>query len=246
MTYFIKIPHSLIQIIFSFLKISDILIVRCLCKYFCFGSYNKLFWKEQFEFLDIINKSQKIKKFKLDEKNLFVIQIECKGNLSSMDHIFKNMHLNFPNLIYLNLRECYDFPIYTLDHLSKIKRLMFLDIYETSLAADLTVDKVKKMLNQLPNLIEIDFACQCGLTFPVTIDGIKVDFMWNEYEDILKNKKTVECLRHKHPNFNFFRTCKQNINGREFPHIKSWDKCRFSLDKIKDYKILFMTERYFK
>jgi hypothetical protein len=165
---------------------------------------------------------------------------------------FKSMHTRFPNLIYVSLDSsnnlAYDDM---LNNLSKIKKLMFVSLYETFYLDYLRTDKIKikvmkEFLDKCPNLQEVDFASQCGLPITIKIDGMHVDFMWDKFKDVLDNKINIDEIKHNsccHNNCDKYECDKNMINVRDYPNIRSWDKCRYSIDKIPVVKLIENVEK---
>lgn len=244
----INAPNVLIQYIFQYLEISEIPLVRSTCKYFAYGPLNKIFWKEQYKFHNLVMCNKQwcpdglykrnqspilIGDGKMNEKaTQIIIDNNMKMSDCMIDDILKNLHVDYPNLISVNLRECNHLPVNTLDYLAKIKNLMFVDIYCSNLTLNmLTYERVKKFLDQCPNLIEIDFTHMCGFEFPISDNELSLcrgrDIETGEYERI-----------HSYSSY-------RGINIRDYPHIKSWNSCRFDVNKIKNYRILSRIEKYF-
>lgn len=174
-----------------------------------------------------MNKS--INSLKHDGSNEYVREIDLccfNGTDSEMHDVIKNLYITHPNVVYVNLRGRGDLPVDTLDfdHLAKIKNLMFLDIYMSNLSYELECNEVKKFLDACPNLVEIDFAGECGLPFSILIDGHEVDFIWDEYQDVLNNVISIDSVTTQKSKKSW---CPDSILARDYPHIKSWDRCRY-------------------
>ena len=225
MLHLTKISNELIQCIFAFLTTSDILLVRLICKYFSYGAHNRIFWRRHFEFLHILKNSQKITDFKSwnpSEKDKYVTEIELSNREDKNIHrkMLNNLH-HFPNLIYVNMRDNYRLLPNTLECLSTVKSLMFLDIYDTTISEDLTSDKVKQFLNACPNLIEVDLSHVAGFSFK-----------------LLNTKDSIA--------YKINMTDPGTVDVNAYPYVKTWGKCRYAITKIKSYMILSKVEQYFK
>jgi len=248
MNNLLKLPYEITQHVFLFLETEDILLVRLVCKYFSYGLHNKLFWRNQFKLLNIFNNSIRItneifcgntmnnvkcrtkcvesKYWSPNIKDKYVTEIVLSGTNDPIDRdtitkILENLH-NFPNLVHISLRHLDNLPKNTLDYLSIIKNLMFLDMYETNITYDLTSDKVKNFLDKCSKkLIEIDLEHLFGFRF-----------------DIIENGKSViSCRKHDYDN--------GNVNFEDYPYIKTWGKCGYEITKIREYMILSKTKNYF-
>lgn len=229
----IEVPCELKQCIFSFLGVDDLLLIRSTCKHFGYGSHNKKYWKDQFEFFKLLDYNyKKCGGTKLG--NEYVTQLQIDHRSISEDFV-RDLHVVYPNLVYVSFRYCNFLPDDTLDYLSKLKHLMFLDVYDTNLTNKLICQEVKKFLATCPNLIELDLATICGLVFSVLIDGAEVDFLGEDYQRVLDNEISIESVETQPSKKHW---CSESISARDYPHIRSWDCCRFDVNKIKSYRIL--------
>jgi hypothetical protein len=160
-------------------------------------------------------------------KDKYVTEIELSGdNVNLIDEyainkILKNLH-NFPNLVHISLRRLDNLPENTLDYLSTIKNLMFLDLYETNITYDLTSHKVKKILDKCSKkLIELDLEHMFGFRFDTIENG----------------KSVVSHCKHDYDD--------GNVNFEDYSYIKTWGCCRYKITKIREYMILYKNEKYF-
>lgn len=227
------------NLIWENLDTYTLLMMRIVCKIFYDECGKKRVWKFRFKYIDLVEDDTIVTSF--DRYNF-----SCENGITFDKYHLINLHMSYPNLIYLNLRGIYNLPVDILDDIVKLKNLMFLDLYCSNIVYKLEINMVTKFLNGSPLLQEIDFAGECGLSFLVGIDGYTVDFMWDTYREILDKRIMVRDYFNDPKN-----TSEQNsrillehkltvphIDARSYPNIKSWDKCRFSVEKISDYAIL--------
>ena len=76
--------------------------------------------------------------------------------------------------------------------------------------------------------------------------GMHVDFMWDKFKDVLDNKINIDEIKDNsccHNNCDKYECDKNMINVRDYPNIRSWDKCRYSIDKIPIVKLIENVEK---
>lgn len=254
MCHLFDLPFVLIQLIFTYQDLIDIVPIRSVCKLLSSHKFNKLCWGNRFNFFQLVLNSQT--EFDWDKVNPNVIKI-CTGgggyypyidyDTERLEKILMTMPTNFPNLLSINLGGFRRLPSRTLEYLAKNKKLMFVDIFCESFTDELIdpdnylssdengEDRLEKFVNECKSLIAIDTECPY---FGPRIDGYPTCFIRDDedFQDVLDGKKTIsEVEDYDESNVNYSDS--DSINARDYPNIRSWNSHRFNVKLIKNYDL---------
>lgn len=139
----------------------------------------------------------------------------------------KNLHEYFPNLVSISVRHFHNAPIELIDNLSKFKNLMYLDLYDTNIIYDLSGTNVIKLLNDCPNLVQVDLSGMLGLGFKLLKNNKISDMCLNEICDIYNGlDETDDNYRYK-DDLKKFVNNDDIVIAENYPKIISWNHCRY-------------------
>lgn len=253
MSHLFSLPIVLMQHIFTYLDLKDLVPTRSLCKFSCAHSFNKLCWGNRFNFFQLVLKSTT--EFDWNNVNPNVIEINTRYNghgpypysdydIERIEKILITMPINFPNLLCIDLGGFSRLPVRTFEHLAKNKKLMFVGIFSGYFTDELIEpnnylfgdkeDKLEKFVSECKSLITIDTDCPY---FGPHIDGYPVSHIRNDddFRDLLDGKKIINEIVVDYGDSEI--DCSNSINARKYPNIRSWNSSKFDLKLIKNFEL---------
>ncbi len=221
-------PFVLIQYIFTYQDLVDIVPIQSVCKLLSSHKFNKLCWGNRFIFFQLVLKSQT--EFDWDKVNPHVVKLHTDScshcpciNYDSerLEEILISMPANFPNLLSIDLCGFQELPNRTFEYLAKNKKLMFVNIFCRSFTDELInpnnylfgsggEDKLEKFVSECKSLIAVNINCPY---FGPHIDGYPVSFICDEeFRDVLDGKKIIsEITDHKENEIDYSGISMQEI-----------------------------------
>lgn len=137
--------------------------------------------------------------YKSIDPSKYVTCIKYNKYTSDLKYKLQNLYKKYPNLIYVNLHSNNKLPPKTLLYLSKIKKLMFLNLHNTNITSALSNIELTTFLDLCPNLKEINISSNntntttnttnltdSNIPVRIQIDGFYIDLLFRCYENILK------------------------------------------------------------